>query len=93
MESPNIDHLLKKTLKTINHKDVTNPYLFRGAPMVTTFVRSAANRTKELWRFIEEASQTDIRLAELEYSSLNNMLSKCTARVPIYVHHCFYRSQ
>ena len=60
--------------------------------MVTTFVRSAGNRTKELWRFIEEASRTDIRLADLEHPSLNNMLSKCTGRVLIYVHPCFYRS-
>ena len=35
--------------------------------MVTNFVRSTGNRTKELWRFIEEASWTDIRLAELEH--------------------------
>ena len=56
------------TLKTFNTKDVTNPYLFRGALMVTTFVRSSGTRTRELWRFIEEASRADIRLAELEYS-------------------------
>ena len=60
--------------------------------MVTTCVRSAGNRTKELWRFIKEASQTDIRLAELEHSSLNKMLPQCTGRVPIYVHPSFYRS-
>ena len=41
--------------------------------MVTTFVRSAGNRTKELWRFIEEASRADIRLAEMEHSSLKDM--------------------
>ena len=60
--------------------------------METTFVRSAGNRTRELWRFLEEASRTDIRLAELEYPSLNVMLSKCTDRVPIYVDPSFYRS-
>ena len=60
--------------------------------MVTTFVCSAGNRTKELWRFIEEASRTDIKLVELEHSSHNDILNKCTGRVPIYVHPCFYRS-
>ena len=66
-------------LKTIdNHKDVTNPYLFRGAPIVTTYVRSAGNRTKELWRFIEETNREDIRLAEMEHPSINVMSTKCT---------------
>ena len=60
--------------------------------MMTTFVRSAGNRTKELWRFIEEASQADIRLADMEHPSLKVMVTKCTGRVPIYVHHSFYRS-
>ena len=59
---------------------------------MTTFVRSAGNRTKDLWRFIEEASRVDIRLAELEHPSLKKMLSFCSGRVPIYVHPCFYRS-
>ena len=73
MESPGLDHHLKKalkplsTLKPIDNKEITNPYLFRDAPMVTTFVRSASNRTKELWCFIEEASRTDIRLAGMEH--------------------------
>ena len=99
LESPNIDHHVKKSLKPLTsrktidkHKDITNPYLSRGAPMVTTFVRSAGNRTKELWRYIEEASRTDITLVEMEHSSLNVMSSKCTGRVPIYVHPSFYRS-
>ena len=61
--------------------------------MVTTFVRSAGNRTKVLWRFNEEASRTDIRLAEMEHPSLKNMSTKCTDRVLIYVHLSFYRSQ
>ena len=53
--------------------------------MVTTFVRSAGN-------FIEEASWTDIRLAEMEHPSLNIMSTKYTGRVPIYVHPSYYRS-
>ena len=85
-----LKHLI--SLKTINDKDITNPYLFRGAPMVTTFVRSAGNRTRELWRFLEEASRTDIRLAELEHPSLKKLSHQCTGRVPIYVHSFFYRS-
>ena len=99
LETSTMDHHLTKSLKhlislkTINNKDITNPYLFRGAPMVTTFVRSAGNRTTKLWRFLEEASQTDIRLAELEHPSLKRLLHQCTGRVPIYVHLSFYRSQ
>ena len=71
--------------------------------MVTTFVRSAGNRTKEvvtmagnrtkeLWRFIDEASRADMRLAEMEHYSLNDISTKCTGRVPNYVHPSFYRS-
>ena len=32
--------------------------------MLTTFVRSAGNRTKELWYFIDEASRADVMLAD-----------------------------
>ena len=60
--------------------------------MVTTFVRSPGVRTKELWQFIEEASRTDIVLAEMGHPSHKDLLNKCTGRVPIYVHPCFYRS-
>ena len=98
LESLSIDHHLKKTLnhltslKTIDQKDITNPYLFKGAHMVTTFVRSVGNRTKELWRFIEEESRADIRLAEMEHESHKVMVTKCTVKVPIYVPPSFYRS-
>ena len=98
LQSPTIEHHIKKSLKplislkTIDHKDITNPYLFRGAPMVATFVRSAGNWTKELRCFIEEASRMDIRLAKLEHLTLNVISSKCTSRVPIYVHPCLCRS-
>ena len=64
-------------------------YLYYG---YITLVRSIGNRTRELWRFFEEASRTDIRSAELEHPSINVMLSKCTSRVPIYAHPFFYRS-
>ena len=47
-----------------------NPYLFRSVPMVTTFVRSAGRRTKGVWSLLEKASRADIRLAEMEHSSL-----------------------
>ena len=98
LDSSIIDHQIKKTLtplsslKTVNDKEITNPYLFRGAPMVTTFIRKMSNRTRELRRFIEEACRADIRLAELGHSSLKTMSSFCSGRVPIYVHPCFYRS-
>ena len=38
--------------------------------MVTTFVLPISNRTKELWRFTEEASRADVRLAEMKNPSL-----------------------
>ena len=60
--------------------------------MVTIFVRLASNRTKELWKFIEEASRADMKLAEMEYPSLKKMLTHCAGRVSIYVHPSFYRS-
>ena len=97
LESPSLDRQIKsllkplRDLKKINQKDITNPYLFEGAAMVTTFVRSAGNRTKELWQFIEEASRADMRLAEMGHESLNEISAKCTGRVPIYVHPTFYR--
>ena len=61
-----MDHILKQTLKPlvslkkIDGKDITNPYLFKNAAMVTTFVRSAGPRTKELWHFLEGASRADV---------------------------------
>ena len=60
--------------------------------MVTIFVRSAGNRTKELWCFIEEASQADMKLAEMEHDSFNDISTKYMGRVQIYVHPTFYRS-
>ena len=50
--------------KTIDGKRIFNPYLFRGAPMVTTFIRSAGSRTKGVLRFLEKASRLYIRVAE-----------------------------
>ena len=101
-ENPHLDRLLKQTLKPlrslkkIDEKDITNPYLFKDAPMLTTFVRSAGNRTKELWHFIDEASQTDVILADFKNTMLKKMLKKmlpfCAGRVPILVHPSFYRS-
>ena len=69
------DHQLKTILKplssfkSINEKNISNPYLFRDAAKVTTFVRTAGNHTKELWRFVQEASCADLRLASF-YRSL-----------------------
>ena len=57
------------SLKTVNHKKISNPYLFRGAPMVTTFVRLISNRTKNLWQFIERASQA----VEMAHPSLKKI--------------------
>ena len=60
--------------------------------MLTTFVRSAGNRTKELWQFIEEASRVDVMLADTGNNMLRKMLHYCVGRVPILVHPSFYRS-
>ena len=62
--------------------------------MVTTFVRSAGNRTKGVWKFLSRVRQTDtgIKLAELEHSSLKKCIPFCSGRVPILVHSSLYRS-
>ena len=51
-----ISRALKPLLdfKKIPEKNISNPYLFRDAPMATTFVPSAGSRTKGVWRFIVE---------------------------------------
>ena len=72
--------------------DITNPYLFKDVPMLTTFVRTAGNQTKELWQFIDDASRTDVMLADTKNSMLRKMLPFCAGRVPILVHPSFYRS-
>ena len=63
--------------------------MFTSAPMVTTFVSPISNRTIELWRFIEEASRADIRLAEMEHPSLKKMMTHCVGSFSIYVHSVF----
>ena len=98
LEPQHLDHVLKKALKpllalkTIEKKDITNPYNFQNVPMLTTFVRAAGNRTKELWLFIEEASRADVMLADTTNAMLQKMLPYCAGRVPILVHPSFYRS-
>ena len=75
LEPQNMEHILKQSLKplsslkTIDGKDITNPYFFKNAAMVTTFVRSAGNRTKDLWHFLEGASRADVMLADLRHQS------------------------
>ena len=54
------------SFKKIDTKHITKPHLFKDAPKLTTFVRSAGNRTKELWNFIDEASRADVMLVELK---------------------------
>ena len=66
------DFQLRRALKPLlnfkrtKSKDISNPYLFRGAPMVTTIVRSVGSHTKGVWSLIEKASRVGIRLAEME---------------------------
>ena len=98
LEPQHLDHVLKKalkpllSLKKIDNADITNPYNFKNAPMLTTFVRSAGNRAKELWLFIEEASRADVMLADTTNTMLRKMLPDCAGRVAILVHPSFYRS-
>ena len=90
------DFQLGKTLKLlmapqkIQNKDISNPYLSRGVPMVTIFVCSAGSSSKSVLRLIEKASRADIRLAEMEHPSLKIAFSYCFDSVSIYVHPCFY---
>ena len=62
--------------------------------MLTTFIRSAGDRTKGVWQFLDTVRQTDVgvKLAELEHSSLKRCLHHCAGRVPILVHPSFYRA-
>ena len=98
MENSHIDHTLKqslkplRSLKKIDTKDITKPHLFKDAPKLTTFVRLAGNRTKELWNFIDEASRADVMLVDTKSPMLKKMLPFCAGRVPILVHPSFYRS-
>ena len=71
------DFQLQKALKPLlslekSRTNVSNPVNFRSAAMVTTFVRSAGDCTKGVWKFLSTVCQTDtgIKLAELEHSSL-----------------------
>ena len=81
-------------LEKINNKNIANPSNFRSAAMVTTFVRSAGDRTKGVWKFLSTVCQTDtgMKLAELEHSSLKKCIIFCEGRVPILVHPSLYRS-
>ena len=93
------DFQLRKALKPllslekIQNLNVSNPVNFRSAAMVTTFVRSAGDRTKGVWKFLSTVCQTDtgIKLAELEHSSLKKCIPFCSGRVPILVHPSLYR--
>ena len=83
------DHQLRKSLKPllnlekVNGKRVCNPSNFRGAPMVTTFIRSAGDRSKGVWKVLDTVRQTNtgVELAELEHPSLKRCLPYCTGRV------------
>ena len=81
-------------LEKIDKKKVNNPLNFKSAAMVTTFIRAAGDRTKGVWKFLDTVRQTDtgVKLAELEHSSLKRCLSFCAGRVPILVHPSFYRA-
>ena len=78
------------SLDKIKDLNVSNPANFRSAAMVTTFFRSAGDRTKGVWKFLSTVCQTDtgMKLAELEHSSLKKCITFCSGRV----HPSLYRS-
>ena len=82
------------SLEKVKNLNVSNPANFRSAAMVTTFVWSAGDRTKGVWKFLSTVCQTDtgIKLAELEHSSLKKCITYCPGRVPILVHPSLYRA-
>ena len=93
------DFQLRKPLKPLLSLEkiklnVSHPANFRSAAMVTTFVRSAGNRTRGVWNFLSTVSQTytGMKLVELEHSSLKKCIPYCSGRVPILVHPSLYRS-
>ena len=94
------DFQLRKALKPllsldkIKELNVSNPANFRSAAMVTTFVRSAGDPTKGVWKLLSTVCQTDtgMKLAELEQSFLKKCITFCSGRVPILVHPSLYRS-
>ena len=95
-EEHSADFLLCSTLKPhlelkSVQKNISNPYSFRGSPMVTTFFRLAGSRTKGM-KFSRKDQSADIRLAELEYPSLRKIMPYCSSRDPIYGYPCFYQS-
>ena len=82
------------SLEKINNLNIANTSNFRSAARVTTFVRSAGDRTRGVWKFLSTVCQTDtgMKLAELEHSSLKKCITFCSCRVPILVHPSLYRS-
>ena len=54
----------------------------------------ASDRTRSVWKFLSTVCQTDtgMKLAELEHSSLKKCIPFCSGRVPILVHLSLYRS-
>ena len=62
--------------------------------MVTTFVRSDGDRTRDVRKFLSMVCQTDtgMKLARLEHSSLKKCVPFCSGRIPILVHPSLYRS-
>ena len=88
------DYQLRNLLKPlldfdrINQKKICNPLNFSSVAMVTTFVRSAGDRTRGVGKFLNTVCQTDLgmKFAELDHSSLKKCLPFCSERVPILVH-------
>ena len=78
----------------VNNTHIVNPRKFRVTPMVTTFIRSVGRHTKGVLQWLARASKADLdmRLVELEHSSLKKMANHCAGRVPVYVPPSVYRA-
>ena len=83
-----------EVLEEVEEKRVDNPRNFRGAPMVTTFIREAEGRATGVWTMVKAAELAfpDIRMADKEHPSLEHMNTFCSGRAPIYVHPSLYRA-
>ena len=81
-------------MEEVKGKRIDDPVQFADAPVVTTFVRSAAGRSTPVWDMLEAARKAipGARLADWEHPSLNELKSKCDGRVPVYTHPSLYRA-
>ena len=81
-------------LRTVDGRATWNPMNFRGAPLVTTVIRTGTHRP--VWKMLEEAQKAFARerlqMVRKESDQLKAIREKCRRRVPISVHPSLYRA-